>query len=265
MKGKVLHFILAVALLSACGAATPGKRGNDPLASSNAVKAIRWNEQVDADLRETLGEFAEKLPRLEANSYESRNETLSSGVSYTRIICYSEDSEEQAKLYKVGLKVDGWSVETDGNTNTASLRVAFDTFLLVAFLADNPNGKSAVTVAAWLYHDKISEFPNDKVLAFCGHELPVLEADFYTFANGNLYGIDVLEVTCYGVEKSAYEEYLETLKEEGWDIQAYYSSYSGYQESWDLYNQLTYYDVETATAGGIETDRPVALIDVYKK
>jgi hypothetical protein len=155
-------------------------------------------------------------------------------------------------------------VEADGNSFVGNVRVSFDTFLLVTFAANNPNGKKAVTIAAWLYHDKVSVFPNDKVMEFCGHELPALAADFYTFGTGSIYGITVLQLTCYGVDTETYSAYINTLKKEGWDMQVYYDSYSGYQESWGLYNQLTYYDVDTAMAANIETDRPVVTLDIYR-
>jgi len=267
---------LASALLSGCATENPTSAVNDSsnaaissiapdsASSSSEIKQVRWNAEVDANLAKTLGEYAANLPLLEANSYESLNETLDSGVTYTRITCYTEDSEDKAALYKVGLKIGGWTVDMDGNNYVANVRVAFDTFLLVTFAANNPNGKKAVTIAAWLYHDKVKEFPNDKVMEFCGHELPALAADFYTFGTGSLYGITVLQLTCYGVDTETYSAYINTLKKEGWDMQVYYDSYSGYQESWGVYNQLTYYDVETAMASNIETDRPLVTIDIYR-
>lgn len=272
MKNRIISFVLAAGILSACGGVDPVSSNDvsiDPVSSSiepvsSDIKQIRWNEQVDADLAVTLGQYAVNLPLLEASSYESQNETTESGVTYTRITCFTEDSEDKAALYKVGLKVGGWTVEADGNSFVGNVRVSFDTFLLVTFAANNPNGKKAVTIAAWLYHDKVSVFPNDKVMEFCGHELPALAADFYTFGTGSLYGITVLQLTCYGVDTETYSAYINTLKKEGWDMQVYYDSYSGYQESWGLYNQLTYYDVDTAMAANIETDRPVVTIDIYR-
>ncbi|MBP5090946.1 MAG: hypothetical protein J6328_00070 [Bacilli bacterium] len=227
----------------------------------------RWNAETDKNLEITLGEFASFLPVLEADSYQSFNEALDSGdVTYTRIICYCEEAEDKAAVYRVGLKFAGWDVGLDdmGRHYEGYVRVSFDSLLLVTFASGTQNGKQAVTIAAWIYHDKVKEFPNDKVKEFSSHELPILKADCYTFATGSMYGIDVLELCCYGVNENTYLEYIDTLMDDGWDMQVYYNSYSGYKASWGYYNQLTYYDVETAQASGFETDRSLVTIDIYR-
>lgn len=106
--------------------------------SSNLKPALanRWDEETDANFETTLGEHAEILPVLEANSYESLNGISDSGVAYTRIACYTGEAEDKALVYRVGLKLAGWEVrlENNGSYYEGYIRVAFDTLIILRLL-----------------------------------------------------------------------------------------------------------------------------------
>ena len=191
--------------------------------SLSPTEKILWNDEVDALLGVSLGNYSSYLPVLYADYYEGDNALNERyGITYTSIICLGEGMEDGAKNYSRALSLLSFDVSYNDEYKSygAIKRVAFDSLMQVTFFSSiNKDNRNYTGIACWIYHDKVTKFPSEEVNAFLGEDIPVIEAPFYSFSKTEYLGTAIFCLYCYGLESSSYDDYKSMLAEDSWTIE----------------------------------------------
>ncbi len=237
---------------------------SEELPSLTEAPTYRFSKEIDALLEESLGEFITELPVCTGTSYTGKNEHIAKyDITATAIYCFSDyDPNDLVKTYKAVLKRNDFTLQkvSKGESPWAIKRVSPNQILCVIFDSFTSIQGKGLRRTVYIRKDKQTDFPNDKVKAFVGEEIPVAPASYYTAQTQSNRGITALIIACYDPKPTILNDYAKLLTDNGYT----YQSAQQYGEKGNVGVSLAYRTKEESVESGFNGDRDIFLIAVYK-
>lgn len=195
-------------------------------------ETIYWTKSIDANLKETVGDFISEVPVLYYGSEYTSQNGNSQGIDYTYIKVKFSDSKYTTSYvstaYKTTLLNKGFTFESNTQgVSTCYKSVSFEYSLVIQYSVSTSVRKALFEMYAYLVKDKSSNWPTDEVKEVLGQDIPHYEdASYYTGSVTDYYGDLIFEVDCYQAGSEACDKYYNILKDNGYIVRYYNSVYN---------------------------------------
>lgn len=226
---KPALILACLSLLTSCsnsaGSQTEPPSSEPSSSQSSAVSTYLFDKETDALLVESIGEEGMKsLPApFEGASYNGENRIdSSSGITYTSIKVYlPSPSQKEAELYAKALLTYSFAKSETASGYSLS-KIATDTeYLVVDLIQYSGENGLAMGMNVYLSPYRYAAWPEEKITAFLGWEIPYPEGDYYYLSSSS--SEDLLIQVEGGVSASSADDYASALKEEGYEVTSYLS------------------------------------------
>lgn len=203
-------FVIPLLALTSCG----GSSISSTDSTTSEETKYYWNEKVDSDLRQTIGDYISYLPVFtECKSAVSVNEE-SDGIEYTLIDCVTELSQTMSKMvYKTQLVDAGFQLTNIDNGAMAAFKSVSTEYSLIAQFGSY---EDHINIIAYLFKDKSQSWPSEYAIEVLGEDIPHYEANWYTGQVAIQSGVKLFQIVCYEVPANCIDEYYMTLKNAGY-------------------------------------------------
>ena len=224
---KIFLFISTFFLITGCNANTSDITSSTTTSTSNSTSTTAesttlWNKQVDSILFKAVGEFYRQIPVFSADSYDAQLQ-IQDGLQIGSVICFTKEYDTALDTYSIVLKLSNFDVnqyEEEGTTFCiATSRVSSYQMLVLQYqVGKDLNSGGYLYIMAYLYEDRLLNWPSNQIIAVIGQDIPQVEANYYQFATQDYGDITIAIIACYEISDpySTIQAYLTTLENNGY-------------------------------------------------